>query len=166
VAEFELTDSCKLVIQGGDITRWFKDGHSDAIVNAANELMLGGGGVDGAIHDAAGPDLYKACKTLPLVAPRTRCPVGQARETPAFRLPVRRIIHTVGPTYHRSTRMKAAALLRDAYCNSLELAREKGVKCIAFPAISCGIYGYPVYEGAEIALRTVSENAAGFEEVH
>ncbi|XP_002968564.2 O-acetyl-ADP-ribose deacetylase MACROD1 [Selaginella moellendorffii] len=165
-AAYKLTESCKLVLQGGDITIWCKDGHSDAIVNAANERMLGGGGVDGAIHDAAGQELREACRELPLVEPGVRCPVGHAVETPGFELPVARIIHTVGPMYFKSSRVKAAALLRDAYHNSLELAREKGVKFIAFPAISCGIYGCPVDEGAAIALDAVHANAADFEEIH
>jgi O-acetyl-ADP-ribose deacetylase (regulator of RNase III) len=132
----------------GDITTF--DG--DAIVNAANESLSDGSGVNGAIHRAAGPLLPAACRE---VAP---CPTGQARITPGFDLPARFIIHTVGPVWHGGGRGEPA-LLASAYRSSLALAEEKGLRTIAFPAISCGIFGYPVGEAAEIAVRTVRGSA-------
>lgn len=124
----------------------------DAIVNAANETLLGGGGVDGAIHGAAGPELLTACRALPQVEPGVRCPTGEARLTPGFRLPARWIIHTVGPIW-RGGGHDEAALLAACYRNTLRLAREHAVASIAFPAISCGIYGYPIEQAAAIAVR-------------
>lgn len=134
----------------GDITR--ED--VDAIVNAANERMLGGGGVDGAIHRAAGRQLHEACLEVPEVRPGVRCPTGEARITPGFRLPARYVIHTVGPVYHGP---QDARLLASAYRSSLELAAEKGLASIAFPAISCGVYGYPPREAAEVSLAVARE---------
>ena len=128
----------------------------DAIVNAANESLLGGGGVDGAIHRAAGPRLLDACRALPQVRPHVRCPTGQARLTPGFRLPARYVIHTVGPVW-RGGEAGEAALLASCYRHSLQLALEHDVATIAFPAISCGIYGYPVDAAAAIAVRSVRE---------
>jgi O-acetyl-ADP-ribose deacetylase (regulator of RNase III) len=133
--------------------------HADAIVNAANETLLGGGGVDGAIHRAAGPDLLAACRALPQVRPNVRCPTGEARITPAFSLPARFVIHTVGPVW-RGGASGEPALLAGCYRSSLQLARENGVACIAFPAISCGVYGYPPDAAAEIAIREVRAAAA------
>ncbi len=121
----------------------------DAIVNAANQKMLGGGGVDGAIHRAAGPDLLEACRRVPEVRPGVRCPTGEARITPGFALPARYVIHTVGPVY--GSRPRDAALLASAFRASLELAVEHDLDSIAFPAISCGVYGYPLDEAAAIA---------------
>jgi O-acetyl-ADP-ribose deacetylase (regulator of RNase III) len=137
------------VIQG-DITTLAVD----AIVNAANERMLGGGGVDGAIHRAAGPELLDACRRTPEVRPGVRCPTGEARITPGFLLPARYVVHTAGPVWHGG-RHGEADLLASCYRNSLVLARDHGVRSLAFPAISCGIYGYPIDQAATIAVREV-----------
>ena len=119
----------------------------DAIVNAANSSLLGGGGVDGAIHRAAGPELLSECRRV------GGCPTGEARITGGYRLRARHVIHTVGPVYRGQPR--DAELLASAYCSSLQLASQHNVKTIAFPAISTGIYGYPVDEAASIAIETV-----------
>ena len=137
------------VIQG-DITTLALD----AIVNAANERMLGGGGVDGAIHRAAGPELYEACLKVPEVRPGVRCPTGEARITPGFRLPAKFVIHTVGPVY-RDGQHGEPEKLAACYRNSLALAAENGCTSIAFLCISTGVYGYPIEEAAKIAVREV-----------
>jgi len=126
----------------------------DAIVNAANETLLGGGGVDGAIHRAAGPGLLDACRALPQVRPGVRCPTGEARITGGHRLPARFVIHTVGPVW-RGGGSGEAALLASCYRASLSLADRNGIASIAFPAISCGVYGYPPELAVEIAVREV-----------
>ncbi len=136
----------------GDITKL----EVEAIVNAANQVMLGGGGVDGAIHRAAGKDLFQACLKVPEVRPGVRCPTGEARITPGFRLPARFVIHTVGPVY-RDGRHGEAERLAACYRNSLALAAENGCKSIAFPCISTGVYGYPIEEAARIAVRETTE---------
>jgi len=136
----------------------------DAIVNAANEALAGGGGVDGAIHRAAGRELVDACRAIPSVRPHVRCPTGEARLTPGFRLPAKYIVHTVGPVWHGG-RAGEPELLAACYRNSLALAREHGVRSIAFPAISCGVFGYPLDEAVPIAVREVRAHAAGFERV-
>lgn len=128
----------------------------DAIVNAANQVMLGGGGVDGAIHRAAGPELYKACLKVPEVRPGVRCPTGEARITPGFKLPAKFVIHTVGPVYRDGLHGEPEKLAA-CYRNSLDLAAENGCKSIAFPCISTGIYGYPIEDAAKIAVREVRE---------
>ena len=126
----------------------------DAIVNAANQRMLGGGGVDGAIHRAADPELYNACLAVPEVRPGVRCPTGEARITPGFRLPAKFVIHTVGPVYCDG-RHGEPELLAACYRNSLALAAEHACRCIAFPCISTGVYGYPIEDAAKIAVREV-----------
>ena len=126
----------------------------DAIVNAANQVMLGGGGVDGAIHRAAGKELFEACLKVPEVRPGVRCPTGEARITPGFRLPAKFVIHTVGPVYRDGTHGEPEKLAA-CYRNSLALAVENGCKSIAFPCISTGVYGYPIEDAAQIAVREV-----------
>ncbi len=136
--------SHRIRLERGDITRLAVD----AIVNAANTSLLGGGGVDGAIHRAAGPQLLAECRTL------GGCPTGEARITRGYRLPARFVIHTVGPVY--SGRPQDARLLAACYRNSLQLALDRRLATIAFPAISCGVYGYPIAEAARIALETTA----------
>ena len=132
----------------------------DSIVNAANETLLGGGGVDGAIHRAAGPELLEACRALPAVRPGVRCPTGEARVTPGFRLPARWIIHTVGPVW-RGGDHGEAALLASSYETCLLSAAKLGVSSIAFPAISCGVYGYPVDAAAHVAVSAIRRHLIG-----
>ena len=140
----------RIEVLRGDITQL----DLDAIVNAANAQMLGGGGVDGAIHRAAGPELLAACRLVPEVRPGVRCPTGEARLTPGFRLPARHVIHTVGPVW-RGGADGEPELLASCYRRSLELAHANGLRSVAFPAISCGIYGYPIDDAATIAVREV-----------
>ena len=135
----------------------------DAIVNAANERMLGGGGVDGAIHRAAGPRLLEACREVPELRPGVRCPTGQARITPGFQLRARYVIHTVGPVY--SARSADAELLGSAFRAALTLAVEYQLRSIAFPAISCGVYGYPAGEAARVARLVLEEQRWSLDDI-
>ncbi|KAL6530402.1 hypothetical protein OROHE_014755 [Orobanche hederae] len=161
-AVLQLSPSSVLKIQKGDITQWSVDGSSDAIVNPANERMLGGGGADGAIHRAAGPELREACYKVLEVKPGVRCPTGEARITPGFRLPASHVTHTVGPIYDIDENPEAS--LRNAYRNSLRIAKEHDIQYIAFTAISCGVYGYPYDEAASVAISAIKESAGDFKE--
>jgi O-acetyl-ADP-ribose deacetylase (regulator of RNase III) len=136
----------RMVVVQGDITKQAVD----AIVNAANERLLGGGGVDGAIHRAAGPELLEECRKI------GGCPTGEARITKGYKLPARYVIHTVGPVWHGGDRGEPERLAA-CYRNALELAVEGGVKTIALPGISTGIYGYPLEPATRLAMTTVKD---------
>jgi len=136
----------KIEIVRGDITKL----DVDAIVNAANTLLLGGGGVDGAIHRAAGPELLAECRTL------GSCRPGEAKITRGYHLPARFVVHTVGPVW-RGGEHHEPEILVNCYRSSLQLAVENGIKTIAFPAISCGAYGYPIPDAAQVALKTTRD---------
>ena len=145
----------KIKIIKGDITTLA----CEVIVNAANSSLLGGGGVDGAIHYAAGPELLAECRTL------HGCRTSEAKITKGYNLPARFVIHTVGPIYYRHSAAEAEALLTACYENSLKLAREKGLKTVAFPLISAGVYGYPQRDAIRVAIETMKLHQDDFDEI-
>ena len=145
----------KIKIIQGNITKI----KCDAIVNAANSSLLGGGGVDGAIHYAAGPELLKECITL------HGCQTGQAKITKGYNLPAKYVIHTVGPIYYEHSPDEAEQLLSACYQNSLKLALENNIKTIAFPLISAGVYGYPQAEAIHVAVENMKQYVDDFEEI-
>jgi O-acetyl-ADP-ribose deacetylase len=144
-----MSDSARLTAQKGDITSI----HVAAIVNAANESLLGGGGVDGAIHRAAGPELLEECRKI------GGCPTGEARLTKGYRLPARHVIHTVGPVWHGGNSGEDG-LLQACYRNVMTLARQHGIASLAFPAISTGVYRFPLERATAIAVTTVHAELA------
>ena len=147
------TMKSKVKIVRGDITTF----RGDAIVNAANERMLGGGGVDGAIHRAAGPELLAECRKVAEVRPGVRCPTGEARITPGGRLIAKWVIHTVGPDCSGGMFAEAPELLANCYRNSLLLAAENGIRKIAFPSISTGVFDFPKDEAAMVAIGEIKD---------
>ena len=161
----------RVIVKKGDIT----EERVDAVVNAANPSLLGGGGVDGAIHRAAGPELLEACMALPELEPEVRCYLARTQVTPAFNLPATHIIHTVGPIFRKAGPlrpgeveaggMEPELMLHLTYINCLKAAEKSGCKSIAFPAISCGVYGCPIEKGAEVAGRVLMSRAWGMDEV-
>ncbi|TXG49977.1 hypothetical protein EZV62_025852 [Acer yangbiense] len=160
---FKLSESSVLKINKGDITQWFIDGSSsDAIVNPANERMLGGGGADGGLQDHNSEKL--AIRSRKSALESAVLPEKQESPHMGFKLPASHVIHTVGPIY--DVHSNPAALLRSSYKNSLSVAKENNIQYIAFPAISCGVFGYHFEEAATIAISTIKEFANDFKEVH
>lgn len=149
----------RITVVQGDIT----EQHVDAVVNAANSSLLGGGGVDGAIHRRGGPEILAECRQLRAGEYRDGLPTGRAVATTAGQLPARWVIHTVGPTYAQSE--DRSHLLASCFRESLRVAGELGASSVAFPAISTGVYRYPLQEAAEIAVRTIRESGASVDEV-
>ena len=149
----------RITVVQGDLT----DQHVDAVVNAANSSLLGGGGVDGAIHRRGGPEILAECRQLRAERYPDGLPTGQAVATAAGRLPARWVIHTVGPVYARTD--DAAELLASCHRESLRVADDLGAQVVAFPAISCGVYGYPAEEAAPVAMAAVRSSTTGMQEV-
>lgn len=143
----------KVKIVRGDITGF----RGEAIVNAANERMLGGGGVDGAIHRAAGPELYQECLKVTEVRPGVRCPTGEARITPGAKLIAKYVIHAVGPNVSGGMYPEAPGELENCYRNSLALAAANGIKSVAFPSISTGVFSFPKDRAAKLAIGVIAE---------
>lgn len=137
----------QIIVVQGDITKMA----ADAIVNAANKSLLGGGGVDGAIHSAAGPELTAECRTL------HGCETGEAKITSGYRLPAKHVIHTVGPIYRFHNQEENKKLLAACYRNSLNVAKENGLHSIIFSSISTGVYGYPAAEAAQVAIAAIND---------
>lgn len=156
MSTWRLGNGATVRVLQGDIAAW----EGDVVVTAANEALAGGGGVDGAIHRAAGPELLRACLALPAIG-GVRCPTGEARVTPGFRLKARWVVHAVGPIYTRSA--DADGELAAAFTSSLEAAKQAGGRSIGLPAISCGVYGFPVDRAAEIAMRVADEAGGGLD---
>jgi len=157
-----MLNKTRLILTVGDITKQ----NTDAIVNAANSSLMGGGGVDGAIHRAGGPKIHEEC--LEIVKRQGGCPTGEAVITSGGNLPARYVIHTVGPIWHGGNRDEPE-LLANCYKNSLKLAVENSLKTISFPSISTGAYDYPIDEAAKVALKTVKEfleNDSSLKEVY
>ncbi len=149
----------EIIVVQGDLT----EQEVDAVVNAANSSLLGGGGVDGAIHRRGGPEILAECRRLRAERYPDGLPTGQAVATTAGRLPARWVIHTVGPVYSRTD--DRSALLASCHRESLRVADELGAASVAFPAISCGVYGYPLDEAAPVAVATVRDAATRVQEV-
>jgi len=163
MAELKKFLSGRVVVKVGDITK--ED--IDAVVNAANGSLMGGGGVDGAIHRAGGPEILRACKEIRATQYPEGLPTGEAVITTAGKMAAKHVIHTVGPVYGRGGKDKAE-LLAACYRNSLSLAAKKGLKTVAFPAISTGVYGYPLEEAAQVSSQAVAkflESDSSVEEV-
>jgi O-acetyl-ADP-ribose deacetylase (regulator of RNase III) len=150
----------RIVLATGDITKQ----RVDAIVNAANSSLMGGGGVDGAIHRAGGPDILEECKKIRQDRYPDGLPTGKAVATTGGDLPARWVIHTVGPVYAKSE--DRSGLLASCHTESLRVADELGAKTVAFPAISTGVYGYPIDEAAVVAVKAVAQAGTGVDEVH
>ncbi|EFJ07816.1 hypothetical protein SELMODRAFT_113024 [Selaginella moellendorffii] len=164
--KYKLSDHCTLVMWKGDIVIWHVDGQTDAIVAPANKKVNAGLGINGAIHRAAGPRLADAGAKLPDMAPQgVKCVIGAAVVTRAFNLKVSRVIHAVAPVYQERDDASPRDL-NSAYRSALELANREGVKYICFAAMSCGLYGYPYDEAAEIALTQCLRNHGDIREVH
>jgi O-acetyl-ADP-ribose deacetylase (regulator of RNase III) len=159
IVRLDLGESAQLFFEAGDIT----EQTTDAIVNAANSSLMGGGGVDGAIHRAGGPAILEECRKI--VASQGHLPPGEAVQTTGGKLPAAFVIHTVGPIWHDGMQGESGVLV-NAYRNSLRLADRLGLHSLAFPAISTGVYGYPPLDAAAVAVRTVIEELGNARSVH
>lgn len=160
--EYALPNGPKLIVFKGSLTDWpdMQERRLDvirpmAVVNAANQRFQPGGGVDGLIHGKAGPELAEECRQKPEIRPGIRCPTGEAVHTKGYKFKTEFIIHTCGPVYNAERRDECTADLTNAYKNSLEMAQDLKVQCVAFPAISTGVYAYPFREAAEVSLNVL-----------